>query len=112
MLTIFVDGSGKTGKYAFVVEGKNEVKIFQKSGITNNEAEYLSVIEALKAYPKDDLIIVSDSRLVVNQLQMQFAIKDEKLRKLAQLAWELMKGRKIIFKLVPREQNKAGKVLG
>lgn len=112
MLRIFTDGSGKTGKYAFVVESTNEVKIFQQKGLTNNEAEYKAILEALKAFPKEDLEIISDSKLVVNQLQMKYAIKDDELRKLAEKVWEMVKGRKVFFIFVRRGLNKAGKVLG
>lgn len=112
MLRIFTDGSGKTGKYIYVVEDTNEVKIFQKKGITNNIAEYLAVVEALKAFPKEDVEIISDSELMVNQLQMKYSIKNDELRKLAEEVWNLSKGRKVSFVNVPREKNKAGKILG
>ncbi len=112
MLRIYTDGSGKTGKYIYVVEDTNEVEIFQKKGITNNVAEYLAVIEALKAFPKEDIEVISDSQLIVNQLQMKYAIKDDDLRKLAEEVWNLSKGRTVSFVNVPREKNKAGKILG
>ena len=112
MLRIFTDGSGKTGKYLFFVEEISVVKSFQRKGITNNVAEYLPVIEALKAFPKDDVEIISDSRLIVNQLQKNFKIKNSELKKLAEQTWSLMKERKVIFTNVPREKNKAGKILG
>lgn len=108
---IFTDGSGKTGKYCYVAEGKRP-KIFQKKGITNNEAEYLAIIQALADNPEKDIQIFSDSELVVNQLEQEYAIKEERLRKLAEEVWKLAEGRNITFIWVPREKNKAGKVLG
>lgn len=41
----YIDGSGN-GKYGFFIEETNETKI-TKRGITNNQAEYLAVLEAL-----------------------------------------------------------------
>ncbi len=113
-MKIFTDGSGKTGKYAYVIDepGKKKVKIFQKGGVTNNEAEFLAVIQALKENPGEDVDIFSDSELVVNQLKQEYAIKEDRLRKLAEEVWKLCEGREVSFTWVPREKNKARKVLG
>jgi ribonuclease HI len=111
-LKIFTDGSGKTGKYCFLVDETNEVKFFEKQGITNNQAEYLAVIAALKAHKEDNITIYSDSELIVNQLNHEYAIKEDRLRELAQQVWNLMRGRNVTFVHVPRSKNKAGKVLG
>lgn len=112
MTEIFTDGSGKTGKYAYVVEETGKVKIQKKIGITNNEAEYMAVIDALKDNKDKEIRIYSDSELVVNQLNKKYAIKEDRLRVLAQKVWELCEGRDVTFKWLPRSQNKAGKVLG
>jgi len=112
MLHVYIDGSGKTGKYVYLIEETNEVKIFQKEKITNNQAEYLAIIEALKNSPENFLTIFSDSRLVVSQLTHKFAIKNENLRKLALQVWNLVKGRRVEFVWIPRNKNKAGKLLG
>ena len=112
MISIFTDGSGKTGRYAYVVEQTGKVKILQKHGITNNESEYYAIIEALKDNKGKDIQVYSDSELVVNQLNKKYAIKEDRLRNLAQQVWELCEGRSVSFKWIPREQNKAGKVLG
>lgn len=113
-MKIFTDGSGKSGRFAYVVDepGKKRVKIFRKFGITNNEAEFLAVIGALKENPKEDIEIFSDSELMVKQLNQEYAIKEERLRKLAEEVWKLCEGREVKFNWVPREKNKAGKVLG
>ncbi len=90
--------------------------------VTNNDAEYLAVILALKCFSKDkdtgrSLEIHSDSQLVVKQLNREYAIKNAELRKLAIEAWNLMAFRKGLgltttFTWIPREQNLAGRVLG
>jgi ribonuclease HI len=111
-MKIYVDGSGK-GRYGFVTEG-NIAKIFEKKNITNNQAEYLAILEALKWVEEKELTILSDSFDVVNQLNHEFHIKDDKLRELALQVWETMKrkGLTIEFKWIPRNENKAGKMLG
>lgn len=113
-MKIFTDGSGKTGKYIYVIDelGKSRPKIFQKKGITNNEAEYLAVIQALKDNPSDNIEIFADSELIVNQLNQNYAIKEDRLRELAEEVWRLCEGRAVSFTWIPRSKNKAGKVLG
>lgn len=112
MVDIFTDGSGKTGRYAYVVEQTGKVKISQKRGLTNNEAEYSAIIEALKDNKDKSIRIYSDSQLIVNQLNKNYSIKEDRLRNLAQQVWDLCQGRDISFRWLPREQNKAGKILG
>lgn len=111
-LIIYTDASGKTGKCVYIVENTNKIRTFEKKGITNNEGEYLSVIQALKENPEKDICIYSDSQLVVNQLNHEFAIKVDRLRELAEMVWKLTEDRNITFNWVPREKNKAGKYLG
>lgn len=94
---------------------KNHYKA--KVGIaTNNEAEYLAVIYALKKLReilgkkklKDVKVILHlDSELVGNQLLGKYKIKEEKLQKLFIKFWNI----KIDFpnleiKIIPREENK------
>lgn len=111
-MDIYTDGSGKTGKYAYVIPEKKVVKIFQQKGITNNEAEYFGVTEALKQNKDKDICIHSDSQLIVNQLNRNYKIKEKRLKVLAEQVWKLCEDRDIKFKWIPRERNLAGKVLG
>jgi len=113
MFLVYVDGSGK-GFYVFVAERKGEifkVGIFRKKGITNNQAEYLAILETLKNFPRGDLIIYSDSLLIVNQLNGVYKIKNEKLKKLAREIRRRMKKRFVEIRWIPRSSNKAGKLL-
>ncbi|MBU5537280.1 MAG: reverse transcriptase-like protein [Candidatus Aenigmatarchaeota archaeon] len=114
MTDIYTDASGKTGRYCYVVDepSNKKVRIFEKKGITNNEGEYLAIIAALKENTEKNISIYSDSQLVVNQLNHEFAIKNDKLRDLAQEIWKLSEDRNIHFYWIPRNKNKAGKVLG
>lgn len=111
-MIIFTDGSGKTGKYVYVIPEKKIVRLFQKKGITNNESEYLAVIAALKENKESNIQIQSDSQLIVNQLNKNYKIKEDRLKKLAEQVWGLCKGKNITFAWIPREKNKAGHVLG
>lgn len=111
MTDIYTDGSG-TGKYIYAVPDKKIVKISQKRGITHNEAEYFGVIQALTDIKDRNICIYSDSRLIVNQLNKDYKLKEPRMRKLAEQVWKLCEGRKIKFKWVPREKNVAGKILG
>ena len=113
---IYVDGSGgpKSG-YGFFVKETGESFFEEKPGITNNQAEYLAIISALKKYDisDDEIVIHSDSKNTVNQLNHEFAINNEQLRNLAREAWSIMakfSNLKIIW--VQRAENLAGKMLG
>ena len=110
-MKIYVDGSGKSGKYCYVAEGRAP-KILEESGITNNQAEYKAVIVALQDIKEKDIEIFSDSELIVKQLTYEYSIKIDHLRQLAIQVWKLCEGRKVRFYWTPRSKNKAGKVLG
>ncbi len=116
MINIYTDGSGK-GAYGYVIMSEDNLETLNskyaqsETSITNNQAEYMGVLFALMN-TNQDCTIISDSQLVVNQLNHEWAIKNDDLRKLAQEVWELCKNRKIEFKWVHREKNKAGKLLG
>ncbi|WP_455276913.1 RNase H family protein [[Eubacterium] cellulosolvens] len=110
-MKIFVDGSGKSGKFCYIVEGRPP-KILKESGITNNQAEYKAIIAALQDVKEKDIEIYSDSQLAVKQLTYEYSIKEDHLRELANKVWYLCEGRNVKFFWIPRSKNKAGKVLG
>ena len=117
MLTsVYVDGSGGSNSgYGYFVKDTGESHYENKSDLTNNQAEYLAIISALKKFEgtNDQIIIYSDSKNTVNQLNHEFAINNEQLRTLAREAWQLMaKFTNLQIKWVPREENLAGKMLG
>ena len=112
-MEIYTDGG--EDKYCFVIPEKNIVKIFEKKGITNNEAEYLGVIEALKHVEQGSRVkILTDSKLVTNQLRMEWHIKEERLKLLFKEALNIIEKKSLSFEIewIPRSKNKAGKVLG
>ena len=113
---VYVDGSGgSNGGYGFFVKETGESFYEKQSDITNNQAEYMAIISALKKFVDTDLKITvySDSKNTVSQLNHEFAINNEKLRELAREAWQLIaKFSNLTITWVPRKENLAGKMLG
>ena len=126
-LTIFTDGGARhnpgPAAIGFVVKdekGKTLVKQGKYIGeATNNVAEYTGVIEALKWLLANDLSVNGqinfylDSKLVVNQLNGLFKIKNKDLRELViqvrQLEQEV--GGKVFYQFVPRVKNQVADFL-
>jgi len=115
-ISVYVDGSGgPNGGFGFFVKETGESFYEKKPEITNNQAEYLAIITALKNFTnyEEEIIIFSDSKNTISQLNHEFAINNEKLRELAREAWTLIgKFSKITLLWVPRKENLAGKMLG
>lgn len=116
IINIFVDGSGGNDSgYCFYIENTGESFYEKKSNLTNNQAEYMAIIQALKRIVdiEKEIIIYSDSKVVVSQLNHQYAINNDTLRLLARDTWSLIKRHKSVKIIwIPREQNLAGKMLG
>jgi ribonuclease HI len=76
---------------------------------SNNEAEYEALISGLKtaeALGIEELVIYSDSQLVVNQLSEEYEARDDRMRTYLSSAVGLIKGFKAIrVEHIPREQN-------
>jgi len=126
-LFVFADGGsrGNPGPAAvgFIVKDSTgrplikEGKFIGKT--TNNVAEYQAVIEALKwiqssiKYPVSSIKLFLDSKLIVNQLNGLFKIKNSYLRRLIikvrQLEQEV--GGNVSYHLIPREKNKEADAL-
>ena len=120
---IFVDGacSGNPGPMRIAVfsdDLKIETVMPILSG-TNNIAEYRALIYALAIAQsiEDDIIIKSDSKLVVEQVKGNWKVKDPKLIPLCADARLLIETREQLFNAsttlqwLPREQNLAGHML-
>jgi ribonuclease HI len=115
-ISVYVDGSGGTNSgYGYFVKETGESFYEKKSGLTNNQAEYLAIILALNKYADSnvEITIYSDSRNTVNQLNHEFAINNETLRNLAREAWGVIgKFSNLTIVWIPRKENLAGKMLG
>jgi len=116
MISVYVDGSGGPNSgYGFFVKETGESFYEKKPNLTNNQAEYMAIISALNKYvnSNDEIIIYSDSKNTVNQLNHEFAINNEQLRNLAQESWSLIgKFSNLTIVWIPRKENLAGKMLG
>ncbi len=122
---IYTDGGsrGNPGKAAagavFYNEKKEKIKEYGKylgDGMTNNEAEYQAVIFALSKFKADfgkrlakeiEAEIRSDSELLVNQINGNYKIENEKLQPLFLKLWNLcLDFKKVKFKAISRSFNK------
>lgn len=120
-LTIFTDGGarGNPGPAAigFIVrdsQGHLLVKQGKYLGqATNNVAEYLAVIEAFKWLLANNLTAKGpvnfylDSKLVVNQLNGLFKVKNKGLRELIFQVRTLEQeaGGRVFYQFIPRQKN-------
>ncbi len=83
---------------------------------TNNQAEYLALIEGLKeveAWKPDRLEVYLDSKLVVEQVNNRWKVKEPELKDLHRQATELLKrfGDKVTVQHVAREENRRADML-
>ena len=75
------------------------------SASTNNEAEYQALIHLLTELycrPKQDSVIYCDSRLIVEQTNLAWKVKEERLRVLRDKARSLLNG--YVLRWTPREE--------
>ena len=116
VISVYVDGSGgENSGYGYFVKESGESFYEKKPNITNNQAEYMAIIVALKKFlnSNEEITIFSDSKNTVCQLNHEFAINNEQLRVLAREAWNIIgKFSNLTLTWVPRKENLAGKMLG
>lgn len=117
-ITIHIDGGsrGNPGPAAAgVVLRDEEGVVLYQGGLflghaTNNVAEYSGLVAGLKqaaALGASAVTVVSDSELLVRQMNGQYRVKNEGLKPYFEQAQELAAGfSKIVFQHVRREFNK------
>lgn len=124
-IIIYTDGGsrGNPGMAAigvvFCNEREQEIKKYGEylgDNLTNNEAEYMAVIFALKKFKSlfgkaiaeiSEVEVRSDSELLVKQMNGEYKLLDEKIQKFFIEIWNLkMDFKKVKFKAIPRERNK------
>jgi ribonuclease HI len=122
---IYTDGGargnpGPAGAGVVFCNEKGEIfkKFSQYLGdkLTNNEAEYLAVVLALKKFKKffgskiakvTQLTVNADSQLLVKQMNGEYKVKDEKIQKLFIEVWNLKTNfQEVKFNFIKREKNK------
>jgi len=108
MNEVFVDG----GLYhiAWINKSARKYKIVEIPLCTNNVAEYLAILQALKDNT-GDLHIYSDSKLAVNQCNGSWLVHDADLAQLRDKVRKQIVDRRVAFTWLPREQNLAGILL-
>jgi ribonuclease HI len=114
-MKIWTDGAGASlegqkAKTCIVFED-GDVKVTEYDHGTNNEMEYTALIQALSDPRADGATIFTDSQLLVGQLTRKWKVRAENLRPLNERARPLLTRRKATLVWVPREENRAGKVL-
>ncbi len=81
---------------------------------TNNEAEYTALLSAIQLLEKEGIsnaTIFSDSRLVVKQINGEYKIKSERLKKYAKKIKSLLEKNAITIKWIEREKNREADML-
>lgn len=112
-IEVYVDGSGGDNPgYAWICIQTGEESFVSLPSHTNNETEYLAVISALRRFgaDHDEIVVYSDSWLVVSQISGAYKTKDARMLRLKREALRAKKsGHEIRW--IPRERNVAGRRL-
>jgi cold shock CspA family protein len=118
--TIYVDAGYKQGVGGHIswfnaTTGKT---FYEKRDCTNSFlCEYDAILRAVQDHATtinegNEVEFLIDNQAVQKQLNKQNGINDDKARQKALKIWETVAGKNVRFQYVPREQNKAGKILG
>jgi ribonuclease HI len=119
MLKVYIDGLAEptnpgTGTFGFVIysDGQRVLRRYGLVGrqVTNNVSEYEALLQALtELLPRsdEDIIVFSDSRLLVNQMTGKWKAKKgayyQRFLEAKQLSSRF---RSLKFNWIPREQNR------
>jgi|GEM_PF-6456336 len=121
-VTIYFDGGVHSNRICVFDEFNNTHKvIYFKRKMTNNELEYEALIQALcyihiEMADHANIMILGDSRLVINQVTGKWVVNKSHLKILNDVAvqWFRILNNKKKFlglKWTPRHKNKAGIIL-
>lgn len=108
------EGAGESASGYLIFDEKHSLvdeEVFYNGVCTNNVAEYKAIIAALRRVLRAhgnrvELVLSSDSRLVVNQLAGSYKIKDAKLKILNREARALLKKFREYELLSVRRENR------
>lgn len=115
---LYIDGASRNnpGPAGAGIVIYNEKELVREGGYylgskTNNQAEYMALLIGVFVVkqlmkPEDQLIIISDSELMVRQLRGIYKVKNPELKKCFALAKSLLSGISCQIKHVLREENK------
>jgi ribonuclease HI len=117
-LRLYTDGAarGNPGPAGIgvVIEDDQGMRLQGRSGYigtaTNNQAEYKALLEGLRTvaeWKPDRLEVYLDSKLVVEQLNGRYRIKDRTLQDLCRQAQDLLRGfPSVVVEHIERARNK------
>ncbi len=118
LLTIHTDGASRgnpgAAAFAYVLQRDGQPTIEEAACVgrmTNNQAEYTALVRALQRALElgsdHELLIHSDSELIVKQMKGEYRVKDEGLRDLYEEARQLVRRFRgpVTIRHVRREQN-------
>jgi len=118
---VYIDGGVKghhlkANRRGYISVVMDKKKLVEPVGaVTNNQAEYLALIKALRVVLGEGgraVEILSDSELLVRQLKGEYKVRNRALQNLHQEAVTLSsKLEKFSIRWVPRNQNLAGILL-
>jgi ribonuclease HI len=124
-IIIYIDGGSRNNPgpaaigVVFCNEKSQEIKKYSEyiGEATNNQAEYRALIFALEKFKQvfgnklaktSEIELMSDSELIINQLNGNYKILDSKIQPLFLKAWNLkLDFKKVKFRLISREKNKS-----
>ena len=115
-MKIWTDGAGshspqQKARYCVVFEDGSEIVEDLPPGTTNNQAEYAGLLRALRDMRSRGAEIFTDSRLLVGQVVEGWRVNAPHLREPVSEAQRSLRERGTTLTWIPREKNRAGKVL-
>lgn len=112
---VYCDGSIKEICFVIETEGAEPEAFLESVEVgTSNQSEYLAVIAALQALLARNIktaLILSDSQLIVNQINGDYTTKNQTLRELRDICRSLIDLTSSEIRWIPREDNHAGHIL-
>lgn len=109
----YIDGSSK-GMYGYCIPEKKKLRVINDYPMTNNQAEWLALIALLMDLEMYTQIrVLSDSQIVVNQLQETWETRNGELLYLKKVCQQIIETKelKVTMIWIPRNKNLFGKHL-
>jgi ribonuclease HI len=113
VIKLYVDG-GTRGMVICLHDPQRQKYILKKrkGATTNNDLEYLAIIYGIeyarKYYPRDKILILSDSRLAVKQINGEYHVNGENLIALHKKVLRKIDNNRMQIKWIRRNFNLAG----
>jgi ribonuclease HI len=113
VIKLYVDG-GTRGMVICLHDPQRQKYILKKrkGATTNNDLEYLAIIYGIeyarKYYPRDKILILSDSRLAVKQINGEYHVNGENLITLHKKVLRKIDNNRMQIKWIRRNFNLAG----